>query len=107
MDTLVGPEVINEQAKELRKIVEDLIIVENGKILPKPGVTKQQLAFAIQQLSQIKAEFELMETRRIVFNKDLDEHQKVYDRARSGASRLEAKYGESFFPKWYRKFLNM
>lgn len=107
MDALTTPELINERVKELRKIVEDLIIVEGGKVVAKPGVSKKQLAYAIEQLNQIRSEFEEVEARRVAFNKDLDEHQKIYDRAHSGAKQLQSKYGESFFPKWYKKFLNL
>jgi NAD-dependent DNA ligase len=109
MTNFVSKEVINDQVKELKKIVDDLIIVSEDGVTAKakPGVKTAQILYAVQEVEKITKTFNEMAARRKEYNKELDGICKKVDKAKETTKYFLDKYGENFYPSWYKKMLSL
>jgi len=106
-DEFTSPETVNGQVAQIKAIFDGLVEVKDGKESFKPGVTREQVLFAMEECKKIKASYDKISAERQDYFNDVALLNKKVLKVRSQAMYLEERWGSGFFPAWYKKFLGM
>jgi len=96
-------ETVKTQTADLKSIVAELIDLKSGK--PKPGATKAQMLFAIDQIRKIQSTYDERAQAHEALNREVSEAQSDVVEVRHMAQRINKKYGGNVYPKWFMKML--
>jgi hypothetical protein len=99
-------EAIKNQLADLKSIVAELIdVAPDGSAIPRPGVTKKQMIYAIEQIREIQSIYDerIAEHKKLI--KEISEGQELMMEVRSQARYINDKYGGEVYPEWYLKVL--
>lgn len=96
-------ETIKSQITDLKAIVSELIDIKTGK--PKPGATKAQMQFAIDQIRNIQSTYDERAKAHEALARETNEAQGQVVEVRALATKINKKYGGNVYPKWFMKML--
>lgn len=97
---------IDGQVKFLQGIADDLIVIDaSGKVKAKPGVTPEQMLYAIEQIRKIQAIYDERAKAHRALAREIDVARKDAAELRDMTEKMNKKYGGKMFPKWYLKML--
>jgi ribosomal protein L17 len=95
---------IDAQLKSLQSIADELITIDKtGVAHPKPGVTKEQMLYAIEQISHIASIYEERVNAHLQLQKESRELQKTATEVGNLAEKINKKYGGKIYPEWFMK----
>lgn len=95
---------VNDQISEIRKLVYNICEMDDsGNIKAKPGVTKEQLIFAIKSIKNVETIYNERIVDLNILNEELDEQEKNVSKTSKRISNLTKRFGSDVFPKWLLK----